>query len=310
MRATILLLISFIGIGLTGQNNYLDYHRGINFAEEWIVNEQFDLAEKQIETTLNDYPFRFVKDLVVAAQISLINNHKTKGLRWIRAAIKKGYTLESLKKIQVLKNQLSTKEWATLENDYKDLRKVYYAKIDLDLLKEFSQRYQTEQDGKRTPQYKDIVYDNFNRIKSFIDKNQFPGEWNIGIDYQRLSKNISDCNAGNSKVIVTLLHYDFPIGEIGEAFFLEAIKQGHLHPRAFAIVYTFEKSKVSVLYEKSNKDLEPLSDYKFNFPFGKKIKDLERVNLDRSKFGIVKYEIDLKKTDIEQKYGMKLYFNY
>ncbi len=190
------------------------------------------------------------------------------------------------------------------------LRKEYLSKIDLDLLQEFSKRYQQEQEAKRTKVYKDVVDANFNRIKELIEAGTFPGEKRIGIDNAKLSASISDCNVGNSKVIVTLLHYDYPMMDIRTESLMEAIKNGHLHPREWATIYTFEKNKVSILYEKSNKEYKRRFDYHFNFPFGDKLDDLEKVNKARWTFGICKYEVDLKKEEISRKYGMRLKFNY
>jgi hypothetical protein len=48
----------------------------------------------------------------------------------------------------------------------------------------------------------------------------------------------------------------------------------------------------------------------FNFPFGGRITDFEKVNFDGNKFGICKYEVEVKNVEISRKYGMKLKFDY
>ncbi len=143
-----------------------------------------------------------------------------------------------------------------------------------------------------------------------IKAGKFPGEAIIGIDDKNFVSSLSDCELDNSRIIVTLLHYDYPISEIGEQVFIKAIENGALHPREFATIYNFEKTKVSVLYKKSTKKHAELPDYQFNFPFGPVSADLKKVSSDRWEFGICKEEVDQKKAAICKKHGMKLDFGY
>ncbi len=290
--------------------SYIQYHRVFGEIEALIVNEKFQEAELKLDTLFMVYPVKFAKDYVVAAQISLINGHNEKARKYLLFSIKMGVKVECLQLIRLLKEKIKESEWVTIKNEESQLRKDYLKTINLKLYQEFHQRYQEEQDAKRTEQYKHIVYSNFNRIKNLLEKNEFIGESSIGIDNQTLAKSLSDCDFGNSRIIVTLLHYDYPISELGEDKLIIGIENGNLHPREFATIYNFEKNKISVLYKQSNKKYGELPEYKFNFPFGDKSIDLETVNTDRYKFGICKYEVDAKKDEISRKYGMKLKFGY
>jgi hypothetical protein len=80
-----------------------------------------------------------------------------------------------------------------------------------------------------------------------------------------------------------------------------------LKPSEMATIYTFERFKISSeLYKNSNKTIEKIVDYEFNFPFSIMSKDIERVNRDRVKFGICKYNNESKRIEIEKKYGLRL----
>lgn len=308
------LIVILIFLSLRGNQtkkfDYFEYHKQINKVEELIVNEDFDEAVKQLNGVLKEYEFRFVRDLVIASQINLLKSDKETSKYWIRESIKGGYKIECLKQIKIFQKELDEEDWQEIELEYKELRKEYLQKVDLELLKEFSERYKEEQDLKGTEQYKAIVYSNFSRIKDFLEGDHFPGEQIIGIDNSVFTSKLSDCLASNSKVIVTLLHYNNPISEIGEENLKKYIKKGELHPREFGIIYNFEINKISRLYKENPKEGKELGDYKLNFPFGEKDEDIERVNRDRMKFGICKYEIDKRKEEIERKYGLKLRFNY
>lgn len=292
------------------ENNYITYHREFSQVEEFISNEEFIEAESKLDTLFGNYEVKFAKDYLIAAQICILNGHKDKGLEFIRKASKMGVKFDCLKSLSLFKNKINQLEWNQIENQISQLRREYLKNIDLELYQEFHKRYQEEQDAKGSERYKSTVYSNFNRIKETIESSGFPGETLIGIDNQTLANSISDCGCGNSKTIVTLLHYDYPISEIGEERLISEIEKGNLHPREFATIYNFEKTKVSVLYNKSSKVYDDLPTYNFNFPFGEKITNTEKVNSDREKFGICRYDVDEKKIEVSQKYGMKLKFDY
>lgn len=310
MRYLIVIIFTIGFLFSNQQLDYLEYHTEFSKIEELIIEEKFAEAELKIIELFEEHEVKFVKDYVIASQVSFLNKNRNLAIEYIFQSIKNGVKIECLKLIKLLNQELTATDWELIEQEYKELRKSYLKRINLSQYQEFHKRYQKEQDSKRTEYYKITVYSNFDRIIELINKGEFPNEKSIGIDNQRLAKSISDCDLGNSKIIVTLLHYDYPISEIGEKKLIEAIKRGNLHPREFATIYNFEKNKQSVLYKKSTKKNPPLPRYNFNFPFGSKIDNLEKVNSDRAKFGICKYEVDAKKEKIENRYGIQLSFNY
>ena len=309
-----LLILSLLFLSLswnsTDTSNYLNYHTEFSQVEALIVSERFEEAQTAIEKLFEEYEVKFLKDYVIAAQIALVNKDKEQGITWLKEAIKKGARIECLKNIKIIRTQILPNDWKEIEAKYEGLRKEYLSRIDLKELSNFSKRYTDEQEAKRSNLYPKVVQSNFDYIHHLIKLKKYPSENLIGIDYENLSPGISDCEFGNAKVIVTLLHYTFPISEIGESQLMTLMKNGDLHPRDFANIYSFEHNKVSMLYRKSNKDLPLENEYKFNFPFGKKHENIRRVNMDRALFGICKYEVDQKKEAIEDQYGLKLRFGY
>lgn len=292
------------------QQDFLIYHQEFNKVEDLIVNENFPQAETLLNNLLTEYKPAFAKDYVIAAEISLINKNISKALYWILEAIKHGVIIECLKEIPIFNEEFNVSDWQKLDEQFNDLYFEYQSIISIGASKSFHRNYQKEQENKSNKNYKGIVYSNFNKIKEGLDKNEYPGENVIGIDNSYDASRISDCEFDNSKVTVTLLHYDYPISELTEEKLLAAIKSGAMHPREFAIIYTFEKNKVSILYRTSGKSRAKLTNYHFNFPFDKKSQDLTIVDADRAKFGICTYETDKKKPEIEDKYGIRLKFGY
>lgn len=301
----------FLGLGSTSnQENYISFHQSFAEVEKLLVEEKFYVAGLKLDTLFQKYPVKFAKDYVIAAQVSLINHNQQKAIKYLKEAMRKGVKLECLCSIKLIEQSLSDDDWIELELAAYGLRKKYLKQINLGLYKEFHNRYQHEQDAKRTDRYKAVVYSNLERIAEISKTHEFPGQDLIGTDNQAFAPSISDCDCGNSKVIVTLLHYDYPIKKLGLVNLINEVKNGNLHPREFATIFDYEKSRLSVLYKFSDKEYFELPTYNFNFPFGEKISDLVKVNQDRKRFGICEYEVDQKKYEIGKKYGMKLIFNY
>ncbi|MEL6718647.1 MAG: hypothetical protein AAFP82_08025, partial [Bacteroidota bacterium] len=183
------------------------------------------------------------------------------------------------------------------------------------LLVEWSRRYRDEQDAKSTSRYPIIVQSNYDRIKALTDSLGFPSERFIGLDNARIAPNqvntisgLKDCDAANSKIMATLLHYDNPITDLGFDRCAQAIRDGLLHPRQFATIYTFERYEVSRINDKINKPNLP--DYHFGFPLSEEEQDEERINRDRTLFGIGSVKLDKQKEVVARKYGMRLDFGY
>ena len=310
ITATLLIIYGLSIYNLDPKVDYLAYHKQVNQALELTSKAHFVKAQEKLELIMKQYDFVFAKDYMIAAQLAAHNQDEVKAIQFLEKAVEGGCLLSCVPKLSVFDDLCKSAAWDSLKLKEKALRKNYIKSIETDLLTEICERYQFEQDRKGTKLYKTVVYDNFKRIKEITEEHGFPGERLLGLDYSRLAQKLDDCDFGNSKVVVTLLHYDSPIAELGEAFFLEAIRAGNLHPREFANIYNYEVSKVSVLYGKSNKSLESLPEYHFNFPFGKKIEDYKRVNKDRAKFEIVALEVDERLAVLADKYGMKFEFGY
>jgi len=293
------------------KKDYIDYHKYFAEIEELIVDENFREAEVKLDSLFEKFEVKFAKDFIIGAQLSVLNNKIDKAISLLIKSTGKGVKLDCLKSISLLNSSLSYNQWRIIEIQSLIEREKYYKELqNQELYIEFHTRYQKEQESKRKGIYREVVYENFLFIKRILEKTGFAGENMIGIDDSRLANKLSDCGVGNSRVIVTLLHYDYPISEIGEERLISAIRNGNLHPRQFATIYNFEKNKVSILYDESEKVYPELSDYKFNFPFGEMTEDISRVNADRESFGICKYEVDKKKSEISKKYGFRFNFNY
>jgi len=308
-----LILVSFF---IQAQDDYSEYHQSIILVEDLISNEKFADAVKEYNKIFEAYDYVFLKDILIAAQVAYLSDDIEKTNEWLLRAVTDGYDCNCIKKLPIFKEYIDLDEWKKIESQYEELNDEYLTTIDLGLHYEFHHRYKQEQENKSNRiKYKDIVTDNYRRIKSLMDSIPFPSERIVGIDDgaifpTTIGGSLSNCEAGNSKVIPTLLHYDNPITDIGIDKFSAALKLGHLHPRQFASIYSFESNYVSRLSGNRSVNKPRLPEYFFNFGFGKKIDDFERVNSDRRKFGICSLETEKKLEIVSKKYNIRISYGY
>jgi hypothetical protein len=314
-----LIAVLFLMCGsycLQSQTDYRDYHQSIVTIEDLISNEKFNEAVIDYEKIFETYEYVFLKDILIAAQIAYLSQNYDKSNEWLLKAVTNGYDCNCIKRFPVFHEYVKSDDWAIIESKSEDLNEVYLSTINLDLHYEFHFRYKNEQENKSNRIiYKDVVTSNYRRIKELMDSIPFPSERIIGIDNGSLfptssGGSLSSCEASNSKVIPTLLHYDNPITDIGIEKFLNAIKSGHLHPGQFVSIYSFESNHVSRLTSSRSINKPKLPEYFFNSGFGKRTKDLQRVNLDRKKFGICSLETERKLDTVIKKYKLRMSYGY
>ncbi len=290
--------------------NYLVYHKKIVEIEETYVSEDFEKADSLYTSLFCKYNPPFLSDIVTALQISVMANNFDHSKQLLELSVLKGAKPECLKELAVLQ-KIPKVYWDNIDKKYPLLRKQYFNSIDSVLNRAFARRFEKEQRLKMSHEKNDIFQQNADHIYRIIKlKGNFPGEKMIGINMSGL-KNYGKCSFVSSTAVVSLLHYSFGFSEF-EKYYQKAMETGYLHPRDFADIYTFEydkRKKRTFLYAKNTTVNWPVfPKYRFNFLYGPKIWDMEKVNADRAKFGICSYETDRKKLALEKKYGLKLRF--
>lgn len=306
--------IAFILFGLIlsaplPAQDYSSYHEKINRAEEFLGQEDFQAALALYQEVVDSFDFVFVKDVLVAAQIAAFLNRPQETTKWLQEGFSRGLRKDCVKDIKIFDSYVASSEWKYVLQDYQSVRKGYLGTIDFEASKEWAKRYEREQKTKGKEFYRDVVVRNFERIEEYTKRGEFPGDRQIGVDYSRLSKDLTDCDLGNSKVIVTLLHQPYAYSSLEED--LEAaVLSGDLHPREYAMIYVFEQTKQSVLYKNSLQEDVTIETLHFNLPFQATHKDLDRVNADRARFLLGTVETEAAKKALEEKYGFNLFFGY
>lgn len=289
MRKLLLFPLLLLGIyPAQAQANYIPYHQKMVDIKELILQEAFPEAEVAIRQLFTDYKPAFADDLLLAAQLCVLNGHDERSLDYLEQALQKGVEIEFIKSIPTLQALLQNTTWQDIEERLPRLRYDYATSINMDLANEFNKRFRLEQEAKGTKCYQKVVQSNFNRIVEVIKKHGFPGEDLIGYYTQNIT--------------VTLLHQPYAFSLLQNELY-EALENGQLHPGDFLNIYVFEFRKTSILYDHNLHAPQGIQFPQYDF-FTQTGTDSSHVRNARYEFGISFIRLD-EKVKIGKKYGIR-----
>lgn len=281
---SICLLFSVL---LSGQPNYIPYHQKMIDIESLIIKEAFVAAEQEILDLFIDYKPICGYDFLLAAQLCALNKHDYLSLEFLEKALEKGIEVDYLKGLKVFESLLKLEKWKRIEGRLGRLQYNYLASINLDLSKEFEKRFKAEQAAKGTDRYRQVIQDNFNRIREVISQYGFPGEDLIGIN--------------TDHVIITLYAHPYSFSILQKEL-LAALENGKLHPADFLKIYNWEARRISLAYlDKAPPNGITLPEYNI---VGLPDSDPETLKKERYKFGIRSLDFNKQKA-VSQKYGIR-----
>lgn len=192
MQAYLLVLALLCAINLPAQQNYIDYHHRYYEMEALIAQEKFVEAEDQLLALFVNYKPKFAKDYLVAAQLCTLNKHEYLGIEFLEKAMLMGVKKECIEEMEIFSNWMESPKWKRLMNNYGKLRFQYAQRINFDLMKELSGRYQTARNTLKTRgeiEGQEMAQRNFERLQSVIKEFGFPGQKMVGIDDSYYNQN-------------------------------------------------------------------------------------------------------------------------
>ena len=270
--------------------NYAAYYKGVVAAEEAAVAGQWRIAKERYDSAFASVRSPLARDYAIAAQLAQYAGEYETAFAYLQQAVRYGYPVRCLKHLTKLSAELelrtSTRR-ATLDSLYAAWR----GGLELDLAREFTTRFATEQSLKGQSdrdRYVDVVRANTNRIYELIDFAKFPSVHLVGYDgfaetaHPRFDQG---CDLGNDKVLASLLHADSPLLDLGWFTWLQLVEEGQLHPTQLAYLYEFERSSVSFVGTRARAErrAKQLPDFVPMYSrFGPRSADTRRVELDRA----------------------------
>jgi hypothetical protein len=238
--------------------------------EQWVADAEFDQALVGYEALIADYGRLLARDAFNACQIAALRNHPKTDSFYFYCAL--AGVPEALLKQNVNTGKVRMRNSAHYDALYRMGNTAYTARIDTALRREFISRFNQEQQSKGKPEYKDIVTQNFNRIRDLAVQGKFPGEQTIGVDN----------NLENGYVTPTLLHYPYSY-KLLERYIEAGIRRGEIQPLGALYVYGFNQTRTSVLYDQNIPHEDAYFSLTYNLPFGKYDSNTETVNANRAK---------------------------
>ncbi len=292
---------------LSSELDYTVYHDKIIAAQELLVDEKYNESLQLYYKCFQEFEFVFAKDVYHATQIAGYLENKKMFDSLYSLCCLKGISYKVLNKTKLIKNLLN-KDSVKYFKIYKTQNNIYLSKLDLKLRSELKKRYAEEQKAKLLPGtkiYREVVNQNYDRLRTIIKSGSFPGEHLIGIDYGNLDPKYpfldKDMEISNDFVYGTLLHYPFAYSELKKELH-DALKKGKTSPEMVAYLYSFEQTRNGVLYPHQNGIDSIKYPYSYNMiePYSN---NKSKINADRKAIGLCSIETEEKKKFISLKIG-------
>lgn len=307
------------------QENYNDYHRKINKAEQlYFLQNKVDSSLYYYDKAFEEFSFNFLRDIINAAQIAKFNNKPY--LKYITKGFQYGLKIERLNDYPLFKNDLEKLKKDKLVNQaYTKARKKYLESIDFEYLSWLDDMTIKDQSDKNKPKYRSVIANTLNKFEKKIIEKGFPGEKIIGVSdsllfyeinkpYMSLKEKIkrkgdkslnyliqTDDNLNMASVgLILLVHHCCAYDQLSEILKKE-ITKGNIHPRDVGMV----ADNTLRYYGKIEQP------YLLNvFASGKYTAehkaDSKKTNQVRRKLDINTIEVDKAKLEFETKHNFKL----
>src|SRR5690606_25655512 len=90
-----LLFVQFFSLKTWGQD-YTYYYRQTQYAEEALLNGEFETSLKYYDAAFDKYDFKFARDCYIAAQVAAYLNKPEQTLKYLRYCLKTGVRYDCL----------------------------------------------------------------------------------------------------------------------------------------------------------------------------------------------------------------------
>lgn len=196
-----IILLSVLPKPVKAQD-YIEYHRQLNRADYLMfVRNEFDSGLNVYNQAFNKYDFVFVKDCVIAIQISLFRKRDQLSLRFIEKAFQNGLKLSHLRGFHYIANsEFYRKNGALVERLYIHNRPIYLKRVNFSLLNQVNRLFAADQAIKNGPQgdakkfarfrvgYRVKIKESIEQLKKVSIEFGFPSDRLIGIDQNDIMK--------------------------------------------------------------------------------------------------------------------------
>ena len=225
--------------------NYRDYHKGINKAEELIIQRKFNAALTSLDEVFDSYDFVFVREYKIAAQLALSKADTVKALAYLKKGMRMGWPINEVKKNKFLKPLMLSPRGQSLQTQSKILHLAYLNRLNDSIMQVTEEMFKKDQKKAMGALLRigDRAQENYGnrkfaphsekqlaRLEKILECCGYPGEKLIGNDFW-MSTILSHHNSISKDYVSkdTLYFRLKPMLEI-------ALQQGEMSTFEFAII--------------------------------------------------------------------------
>ena len=254
----ILFIVSYT-FSISYSQNYINYHKGIVYAEKNILQENYKEALFTLDSLFKRHDFVFAIDYFTAAQLATTLQQYDLAIEYLKDGASAGITKKLVEGNDILQTLSTHDAWKNYEDSYDALRDEYLAGIDWELCEKLNKLFQVDLDmttqlteaSNLKANFIDLkwrkqIKKNGHELLDIIQEYGFPGERLVGLDECDESFNPNkEAIVGrtvllNSKMaFVMLMHYyRSPHDDINEVL-LEEVKKGNMPPSQYAVIQDY-----------------------------------------------------------------------
>lgn len=340
MIRIILFILLLFSAATAHSADYIDYHKHIIVAEQqFLYYNTPSGAIKKYKEVFEKWERPFAKDCYIALQLACMMKDKENAIYFFEKCAETGVEWGTFMVSDYITDMLRDTDLSTKVADvYKTKRANYLAGIDTAyqgvvyrmFRKENELRRIAEGEGKRAHHllsaWLRLEDSNMYALVKMIKKKGFPGENRVGYYFYKQADDNNrkapekdkypDTKIYLSSHVATMFFHHRCGYQLLKDELMEAVKQGELHPREYALIYEWSHGYFMKphwddtfhVYDCRSGEWEKKYNFYFRIRPVFEHKDLNKVNKDRLEIGISTLDHDERKKKYAQENRLFLFF--
>lgn len=305
---SLMLIVCSMHLAYGQQKSYTIYHQMVLDIERLIAQDQYEEALKLYDELFNSFEFIFLREYKIAAQLAAHLGDEYRAFDYLGLGVANGWTIDEIKKHNLLKRLKKNPIWKDLEFNYDALRLDYEYRINDSLRNVVESIF--EEDQKMAWNYlfkptkksknKFIAQEaiptsegHIKVLRSIIETQGYPGEQIIGNSVW------ASTMLGHHNSLSPEYQQEDTLYPALQPKLLEAIERGEMYPYNYAVIDDWYISVKSDRKIRSYGIITPI-----------KQSDIHQCNQTREQLHMRSIELRNQLIDIETKTGINLYLGH
>lgn len=287
------------------RSDYSVYHQEVLDLEELLSQGKYAVALDKYERLVESYPFVFLREHKVAAQLALFINKEEKAIAYMRRGIKAGWKWRAIRKNELLSRLKGTEAWKKNKAEYANLRKEFVGRFPQELRAQVRKMFKKDQrkafralftfgpngqDRYAERHFAPHSEQQIGKLKKILSKYGYPGERLVGNSYW-----MSTILSHHNSISTEYNRRDTLYASVRPALEI-ALRKGELSPFSFALIEDW--------YLASSKDRDGDT---YGFLQQPTAAQLETTNKRRQNIYLRSVELRNQLVEVEKRTGIDLF---